>query len=118
MKDFDENVNKDIERDIMKFNPNQNALLRQRLFGMRYDYSPINDKKFIFLINELVETKEQLNAHQDNMMKQKSFSDNNSESEGHSSEEERKYKEEQKRLKSKSEKNRRNSLLHIFNPKY
>lgn len=117
LRAFDETVNKDIERDIMKFNPSQNASLRQRLFGMKYDYSPINDKKFITLINELVETKELLNAHKTNMSKRKSSSDDISDTERNDSEEERQYEEEKAKRKSMSEKNRRKSLLYIFNPK-
>lgn len=63
LKNFEELLDKEIVKDIMKFHPSHNAFLRQKFFGMKYDYCPIQEIKFAKMIQELINTKQVMKSH-------------------------------------------------------
>lgn len=60
LRSIDTVIDKDIKKDIMRFNPELNDQLRMKLLHMKTSFIPLRTEKFVNLIEGFISNKEKL----------------------------------------------------------
>ncbi len=60
LKSIDHVIDKDIKKDISKFNPEMNDQLRMKLLSTRIAFTPLGEEKFARLLDNFIQNREKV----------------------------------------------------------